>query len=172
MATRNEPMYIFDGGVKIYRPTKTTGKGKGTYFRIVGTINGVQRESTATTEEKAKQKAAHMAKEIMRGGDRRAELSINEYIDAYLDPEKRERVGRSWGKKHAKATENLLKLYVREPFGEVQCSEIDNDFYVPLLSKQRHGIMGIIFADVSALGLDGEFRKAGFKNHARFFLLV
>jgi integrase len=142
MATRNKPLWRTDAGVKIYGPTTETGKGK--YYRIVYAINGVQRERSATTLDKAKQCAVLASKEVVRGGDRRAELNINEFIDAFLDPEKRERVGRKWGKKHTRSQRNLLNRYLRTSFGKAQCSDIDNNFLrsiikqAPTLSVGEH----------------------------------
>ena len=137
MATRNKPLWIFESGVKIYGPTTKAGKGKGSYYRIVYGIKGVQRERSATTEHSAKQKAALASKEIMRGGEGRSELEINDFIDAYLDPEKRERVGRPWGKKHTTSTTNLLKLYVRKSFGALKCSEIDNELLRTMIKQAK-----------------------------------
>ena len=43
-------------------------------------FDGVQRERFATTEHSAKQKAAMASKEIMRGGEARSELEVNDFI--------------------------------------------------------------------------------------------
>jgi integrase len=135
MSTRNKPLYRTDAGVKIYGPTAETGKGK--YYRIVYAMNGAQRERSATTLDDAKQRAVLASKEILRGGDRRAELSVTEFIDAYLDPEKRERVGRTWGPKHALSQKNLLNLYVRSPFATAKCSDIDNNFLRAIIKQAK-----------------------------------
>lgn len=140
MATRNKPLFRTDAGVKIYGPTTETGKGK--YYRIVYAINGAQRERSATTLDKARQRAVLASKEILRGGDRRAELNISEFIDAYLDPEKRERVGRKWGKSHTDNQTSLLNLYVRKAFGTSKCSGIDNDFLRAIIKQAKTESIG------------------------------
>jgi len=140
VANRNKALLRTDAGVKIYAPTAKTGKGS--YYRVVYALNGAQRERSATTLDKAKQRAVLASKEIMRGGDRRAELSISEFLDAYLDPEKRERVGRRWGKKHARSQRNLLNLYLRTPFGATKCSDIDNDFLRAIIKQAKTESIG------------------------------
>jgi integrase len=168
VATRNKPLFRTDVGVKIYGPTTQTGKGQ--YYRIVYAIDGAQRERSATTLDKAKQRAVLASKEVLRGGERRVELSINEYLDAYLDPKTREHVGRSWGDKHTTNTTNLFKLYIRKPFGMLECSEINNSLLRTIIKQAgtrangdriRRSLSTWIFESREILlsGLSNEVRK-------------
>ena len=115
MTTRNTPLYVVDGTVKIYAPRTLEGKGK--YFRIVYPFKGGYKDTTALTVERAKALAGKFARGLKQGGDFRFQLSGNEFLDAYLDPETREVNGRSWGGKHSLAQESLLNKYVRPVIG-------------------------------------------------------
>ena len=125
MTMRRKPILKLDDVVKIYRPTAEVGKGR--YYRILYPYNGGFRETTATTENAALVKAHRIAKKIKNGGDLRCELTVNDFLDAYLDSNLREKSGNVWGPKHALARKGLMNLYVRPAIGTKLCTEITND---------------------------------------------
>ncbi|TRZ86752.1 MAG: site-specific integrase [Streptomycetaceae bacterium] len=125
MATRNTPLYLVDGTVKIYAPRALMGKGK--YYRIVYPFQGGYKDTTALTEARAKALAGKFARALKLGGDFRFQLSGNEFLDAYLNPKTREVNGRSWGANHALAQKSLLNMYVRPVIGTLACSDITNE---------------------------------------------
>lgn len=125
MATRNTPLYVVDGTVKIYAPRTLEGKGK--YYRVVYPFKGGYRDTTATSEVLAKSLALKFARGLKMGGDFRFQLSGNEFLDAYLDPESREVNGRFWGGKHSLSQKSILNKYVRPVIAALTCSDITNE---------------------------------------------
>ena len=125
MEMRRKPILKLDDVVKIYRPTAEVGKGR--YYRIVYPGNGGFRETTATTEDAALMKAHRIAKKIKNGGDLRCELTVNDFLDAYLDSDLRGKSGNLWGPKHAREQSGLMNRYVRPALGTKLCTEITNE---------------------------------------------
>jgi integrase len=125
MATRNAPIWVAEGTVKIYAPRSLEGKGK--YYRIVYPFLGGYKDTTAKTEELAKSLAGKIARALKHGGEFRFQLSGNEFLDAYLNPTSREVNGRIWGANHSLNQKSILDKYVRPVIGTVACSEITNE---------------------------------------------
>lgn len=140
MAKRNLPLYVVDGLIKIYSPTKISGKGS--YFRIVYPTPFGPKDTTAKSEQAAKVLAGQIARSLKREGGNRFELSGNEFIDAYLNPITREVSGRSWGLKHTYAQKSLINLYVRPIIGELNCSEIDNALIKKIVKSAKTASIG------------------------------
>jgi len=125
MVMRRKPILKLDSVVKIYGPTTDIGKGK--YYRIVYPSDGGLRQTTATTEDSAFEKAHQLARKIKSGGALRCELTVNDFLDAYLNADLRGKSGNVWGPKHAREQNGLMNRYVRPVLGTKQCIEITNE---------------------------------------------
>ena len=109
MAVRGKPILKQDAVVKFYCPTGEVGNGS--YYRNVNPGDEGFRETTATTEDSAFVKAHRIAKTMKNCGDLRCELTVNYFLDAYLDSNLRGKSGNQWGPKHAREQSGLMNRY-------------------------------------------------------------
>jgi len=132
---QNRVIHKLDFGVRIYSPT--TDSGKGSYYRIVYILDGVRKQTTARTEEKALGKATAIACKIKRASGIPSDKTVKEFLDAYLDSSIRTDSGNFWGPKHTLVQEGLMNLYVRPKIGHIPCTEITNDLLREIVREGR-----------------------------------
>ena len=125
--------YITDFGIRIYAP-----KADKSYWRISYVDQeGKLRDTTATSERLAMNRASEIEKLLMNNVGNLPHNRVSEMIDEYIKEKTKIHSGgrAEWGAKHKRSQLSIFRNHVLSAVGEKKCIRLDNSDLVKIIES-------------------------------------
>jgi len=125
--------YITDFGIKIYAPKP--GKN---YWRISYVDQeGKLRDTTATSEKMAIDKASDIEKLLRNNVGNLPHKSVSELISEFIKEKTKVHSGNraEWGSKHKRSQESIFKNHILGAIGQKQCMKLTNNDLIKIIES-------------------------------------
>ena len=123
--------YITDFGIRIYAP-----KADKTYWRISYVDQeGKLRDTTATSERLAMNRASEIEKLLMNNVGNLPHNAVSEMIDEYIKEKTKIHSGgrAEWGAKHKRSQLSIFRNHVLSAVGDKKCIRLDNSDLIKII---------------------------------------
>jgi len=130
---KTKASYITDFGIRIYAP-----KANKNYWRISYVDQeGKLRDTTATSERLAMNRASEIEKLLMNNVGNLPHNTVAEMIDAYIKEKTKIHSGgrAEWGAKHKRSQLSIFRNHVLSAVGEKKCIRLDNSDLVKIIDS-------------------------------------
>ena len=128
---KTKASYITDFGIRIYAP-----KVNKNYWRISYVDQeGKLRDTTATSERLAMNKASEIEKLLMNNVGNLPHNAVSEMIDEYIKEKTKIHSGgrAEWGAKHKRSQLSIFRNHVLSAVGEKKCIRLDNSDLIKII---------------------------------------
>jgi len=130
---KTKASYITDFGIRIYAP-----KVNKNYWRISYVDQeGKLRDTTATSERLAMNRASEIEKLLMNNVGNLPHNAVSEMIDEYIKEKTKIHSGgrAEWGAKHKRSQLSIFRNHVLSAVGEKKCIRLDNSDLVKIIDS-------------------------------------
>lgn len=130
---KTKATYITDFGIRIYAP-----KVNKNYWRISYVDQeGKLRDTTATSERLAMNRASEIEKLLMNNVGNLPHNSVSEMIDEYIKEKTKIHSGgrAEWGAKHKRSQLSIFRNHVLSAVGEKKCIRLDNSDLIKVIDS-------------------------------------
>jgi len=130
---KTKASYITDFGIRIYAP-----KVNKNYWRISYVDQeGKLRDTTATSERLAMNRASEIEKLLMNNVGNLPHNAVSEMIDEYIKEKTKIHSGgrAEWGAKHKRSQLSIFRNHVLSAVGEKKCIRLDNSDLVKIMDS-------------------------------------
>jgi len=130
---KTKASYITDFGIRIYAP-----KANKNYWRISYVDQeGKLRDTTATSERLAMDRASEIEKLLMNNVGNLPHNTVAEMIDEYIKEKTKIHSGgrAEWGAKHKRSQLSIFRNHVLSAVGEKKCIRLDNSDLVKIIDS-------------------------------------